>query len=318
MSENNQNFDLRDVDRVVITTLVDNYIDNLLTNTEHVKRATLMKGGVRREPLLAEHGLSFFIEAFSGGERHCILMDFGISPKAMPNNLIALGVDPAEAEAAFLSHGHHDHIGALKEVLGSLAKPIQVYLHPLALSQNRIHLFPDGREVPIPTLKREVVEQTGCPLVEISQPHLLAGGLLGTLTGIPRETSFEKGMPTAHYKIDGKTSKDDILDDQALVAKVKGKGLVIIAGCGHSGIVNTVNFARRLTGEEKIYAVLGGFHLTGPEFEPIIEVTVEAMKQFSPQVIIPCHCTGWKAINRFEQEFPGQFVLNSVGAKIVL
>ena len=318
MAENTGKIKLRKADKVVLTTLVDNYIDNLLASTEHVQRPTLMKDGARRKPLLAEHGLSFFIEVFAGEEKHSLIMDFGISPNAMPNNIGALGLDMAQAEAAFLSHGHHDHIGALKEVLGSLPHPIDVYLHPLALSKNRIHVFPDGREIPIPTLRRESIEQTGCSIVEIDGPHLLAGGLIGTLTSIPRETPFEKGMPTAHYKIDGKITKDDILDDQGLVINVKDKGLVVIAGCGHAGIINTINFARRITGVDAIYAAVGGFHLTGPEFEPIIDVTVESMKQYSPEIIIPCHCTGWKAIHQFEKTFPGQFALNSVGTKIVL
>ena len=318
MYENTIKIKLREADKLVITTLVDNYIDNLLASTEHVQRASLMKDGVRRKPLLAEHGLSFFIEVFSGEEHHCIIMDFGISPNAMPNNIAALGVDVDQAEAVFLSHGHHDHIGAIREVLGSLPHPIEVYLHPLALSQNRIHVFPDGREIPIPTLQREMIEESGCSIVEISKPHLLASGLIGTLTDIPRKTAFEKGMPTAHYKIDGKITKDDILDDQGLVVNVKGKGLVVIAGCGHAGIINTINFAREITGVERIYAAVGGFHLTGPEFEPIIDITVESVKQYSPEVIIPCHCTGWRAINLFEKTFPDQFALNSVGAKIVL
>jgi 7,8-dihydropterin-6-yl-methyl-4-(beta-D-ribofuranosyl)aminobenzene 5'-phosphate synthase len=309
---------LREADKLIITTLVDNYIDNLLADTEHVQRPSLVKGGVRREPLLAEHGLSFFIEVLAGEEQHSIIMDFGISPKAMANNIAALDVDVSKAEAAFLSHGHHDHIGALREVLGSLPSPVEVFLHPLALSQNRIHVFPDGREVPIPTLRREAIEQSDCPIVEISEPHLLAGGLIGTLTGIPRKTAFEKGMPTAHYKIDGKITKDEIIDDQGLVINIKGKGLVVIAGCGHAGIINTINFARQVTGIEEIYAVVGGFHLTGPEFEPIIDITVESMKHYSPEVIIPCHCTGWTAMNAFEKTFPEQFALNSVGTKIVL
>ena len=318
MNENTVKIKLLEADKLVITTLVDNYIDNFLASTEHVQRPSLMKDGVRRKPLLAEHGLSFFIEVFEGEEHHSIIMDFGISPNAMPNNIAAMGVDMAQAEAAFLSHGHHDHIGALREVLGSLPHPIEVYLHPLALSQNRLHVFPDGREIAIPTLQRETIDQSGCPILQISEPHLLASGLIGTLTGIPRKTAFEKGMLTAHYKIDGKITKDDILDDQGLVVNIKGKGLVVIAGCGHAGIINTINFARQITGVEKIYAVVGGFHLTGPEFEPIIDITIESMKHYSPEVIIPGHCTGWRAINLFEKTFPDQFALNSVGAKIVL
>jgi 7,8-dihydropterin-6-yl-methyl-4-(beta-D-ribofuranosyl)aminobenzene 5'-phosphate synthase len=93
---------------------------------------------------------------------------------------------------------------------------------------------------------------------------------------------------------------------------------VVISGCGHAGIINTVLYSRKFTGVEKIHGVLGGFHLSGPFFEPIIEKTIEALKKMAPQVIMPMHCTGWKAIQRFSEEFPSSFALNSVGSKITL
>ena len=98
---------------------------------------------------------------------------------------------------------------------------------------------------------------------------------------------------------------------------VKGKGLVVIGGCSHAGIINTVKHAQKVTGAPHVHAVLGGFHLTGPIFEPIIGPTIEKMKKIGPDIVVPMHCTGWNAINQFAKEMPDQFVLNTVGTKYV-
>ena len=135
---------------------------------------------------------------------------------------------------------------------------------------------------------------------------------------VERTTSFEKGMPNALMEEDGELVFDPILDDQAIVMKLAGKGLVVVSGCAHSGIVNTLMFAKQITGEQKIHAVLGGFHLSGPFFEKIHDPTVEALKKIDPEVLIPMHCTGWKATQRFQKEFTESFVLNSVGSKVML
>jgi 7,8-dihydropterin-6-yl-methyl-4-(beta-D-ribofuranosyl)aminobenzene 5'-phosphate synthase len=113
--------------------------------------------------------------------------------------------------------------------------------------------------------------------------------------------------------IDGRWVVDPILDDQALVINIPDKGLVMISGCAHAGIINTVEYAKKITGISTVHAVLGGFHLTGPAFEPIIRPTIDEMKRIDPDYIIPMHCTGWNAINGFAREMPGKFILNTVG-----
>jgi 7,8-dihydropterin-6-yl-methyl-4-(beta-D-ribofuranosyl)aminobenzene 5'-phosphate synthase len=106
------------------------------------------------------------------------------------------------------------------------------------------------------------------------------------------------------------------LDDQAIAVNVKGKGLVVVSGCAHAGIINTVLYAEKITGIDKLYGVLGGFHLSGPIFEPIIEETINEFKEMEPKLMTPMHCTGWNAIKRFSEEFPSSFALNSVGTKV--
>jgi len=109
-----------------------------------------------------------------------------------------------------------------------------------------------------------------------------------------------------------------IHDDQAVILNVKDKGLVVLTGCGHAGVVNTLRHARDLTGVSSIHAVVGGFHLTGPIFEPIIAPTIQALKEFNPSVIVPEHCTGWRAMHLIGQELPNAFVPNSVGTTMTI
>ena len=150
--------------------------------------------------------------------------------------------------------------------------------------------------------------QTPCPLL---------GDTLLFLGEVPKRTEFEKGMLKARYEEGGTEKFDPIEDDSAIVAHVKGKGLVVLSGCAHSGIVNTVAYAREVTGIDPVFAVMGGFHLTGADFEPIIGRTTEALKAFNPRHIVPTHCTGRKASMHIEREMPEEFLLNMSGTKMV-
>ncbi len=109
-----------------------------------------------------------------------------------------------------------------------------------------------------------------------------------------------------------------VLDDQAAVVNVAGKGLVVLTGCGHAGVVNILRHARELTGVERIHAVIGGFHLTGKAFESIIDRTADAIATFEPELVVPAHCTGWKASMALAQRMPDAVVPNAVGATFEL
>lgn len=309
---------LKPAAEVTITTIVDNYIDNFLPGTDHVKRAPMIKGKEQRVNLLAEHGLSLLIEVEEGAENHALIMDFGRDTVAMPHNIQWLEINLAAVETFVVSHGHVDHTGAIREILKQLPRAVEVVVHPGAFRENRFLKFPDGREVSMPPLKRGDIETSGCQIEVIESPRLLANGFVATLTNIPRVTDFEKGLPIAYYREGEQIHKDDIWDDQGLVIHVKDKGLIVLTGCGHAGIINTILYAQKVTRVEKIYAVIGGFHLTGPAFEKIIPRTIAEMKHFHPDFIVPTHCTGWKAMSEFEKAFPENFVLNSVGTKFLL
>ena len=311
---------LKEVDSIEVITIVDNYVDVLLRNSPGVTRPPLAIGGnIPADALLAEHGLCLLVKVRRGEKSHCILFDCGYTKLGVPHNMQMLGVDPRQIEAIVLSHGHMDHTGALYPIIESIGKSIPVILHPEAFISPRFFGLDDGRKLKFPqTLIKEDMLSKGLEIVENRSPSLLADSMIAVTGEVERVTGFERGLPNALLERDGKIETDMILDDQALAIKLKEKGLVIISGCGHAGIINTVFYAKKITGVDKIHAVLGGFHLSGPIFEPIIEKTIAEFKKISPKIIIPMHCTGWKAIKRFSEEFPNSFILNSVGTKIAL
>jgi 7,8-dihydropterin-6-yl-methyl-4-(beta-D-ribofuranosyl)aminobenzene 5'-phosphate synthase len=130
-----------------------------------------------------------------------------------------------------------------------------------------------------------------------------------------RTTEFERGIPSPHQAWDGHGWHRDaeVIDDQALVVHIRGKGLVVITGCGHAGVVNIARHAMRLTGVSQVHAVMGGFHLGGRAFEPIIGPTVAALREMAPELIDRGHCTGWQVQHALEAAVPEAWVQSSSG-----
>jgi 7,8-dihydropterin-6-yl-methyl-4-(beta-D-ribofuranosyl)aminobenzene 5'-phosphate synthase len=311
---------LHEVNRVEVLTLMDNYADVLLPNTDVVKRPPRAKGGkIPTDTLLAEHGLSLLITLHGDDKRRSFLLDTGYSSVGVLHNMELLAIDPAQIETIVLSHGHMDHGGTLYSLLDRIPGPISLVVHPEAFLSPRYFEFNDGRRRLFPdTLKRSELERRKVRIMESAKPVLIAGDTALVTGEVERKTDFEKGLPDAFLERNGVLEKDSVLDDQAIVVKLRGKGLVVISGCAHAGIVNTLRYAAKLTGEDHLHAVLGGFHLSGASFEPIIEETIQELKKFDPQIVVPMHCTGWKAIHRFSEEFPGSFILSCVGSRFTL
>jgi 7,8-dihydropterin-6-yl-methyl-4-(beta-D-ribofuranosyl)aminobenzene 5'-phosphate synthase len=254
------------------------------------------------------------------GERtHTLLFDTGVSPGGMAGNMERLDVDVAGIEAVVLSHGHFDHAGGfegLARLRGRSGLPLTV--HPLVWTRRRI-AFPGREPWDLPTLGRSSLEAEGFEVVERRQPSLLLDGAVLITGEVDRTTDFEQGMPYHEAHRDGRWEPDPlIIDDQALVVHVRGRGLVVLTGCGHAGAVNIARHALRLTGVDRLHGLLGGFHLTGPGFEPIIEPTVTALTDLAPDVIVPAHCTGWRAQHRLAAALPDAFVPNAVGTSFAM
>lgn len=319
---------LEPVDELVVTMLMDNSYDGLLPPTGPAQRfglaksprtpSAVMASGESISGLVAEHGFSALVTIRRDGREHTLLFDTGISPQGAATNLERLDIDPSTIEAVVLSHGHVDHAGGLEGMarLPGLGRPL--VLHPLVWTQRRI--APPGLpEFVLPTLSTAAVEAQGFEVVERRQRSLLLDGSLLVTGEIDRTTDFETGMPF-HERLDQGSWEPDplILDDQAVAVHVRGRGLVVLTGCAHSGAVNTARHAMRLTGVGRLHALLGGFHLGGPAFEPIIEPTVSALRELDPAVVVPAHCTGWRAQHRIAAAMPEAFVPNAVGSRYVI
>ncbi len=326
-------FTLVPLDAMSVTTLIDNVSDVLMPDSGPVQRwgpvgtagliprveSLVADGGKTADFLRAEHGFSALIELQVGGRRRRILFDAGVSPDGLVDNLDRLQISPETIDVIVLSHGHFDHVMGMDGLIRRLGRTrMPVLIHPEFWTRRRIAL-PGTEPWELPVASRGAMEDAGFEIVEDTMPSFLLGGSLLVTGEVNRTTEFERGFPV-HQAWRNDTWEPDplILDDQALIAHVAGKGLVVLTGCGHSGVVNIVRYAQWLTGIQEVHAVIGGFHLTGGLFEPIIPETVSALAAFDPGIVMPAHCTGWKAVHRIAGELPGAFVQSSFGTRFNL
>ena len=326
--------ELEPVDRIQLTVLMDNVTDPLLVDQDRVTRlnwpkallGAVPRAGSRTSPddgvpdaLVAEPGFSALVRLRKGERERTLLFDTGVSPGGMVENMRRLGISPSEIEVIVLSHGHWDHVTGMEGLVRSLGRTqLPVMIHPEFWSRRRIR-FPGLEPAELPATSRQALEGMGFQIVEERQPSFLLDHSALVTGEVDRSTEFETGFQ-GHEALRGREWAGDplILDDQALVVGVRDEGLLILSGCGHAGIVNTVRYAQKLTGERRIAAIIGGFHLSGPMFERIIEPTVEALGALSPSLLVPAHCTGWKAVHQLARRFPQAFVQCAVGTTIEL
>jgi 7,8-dihydropterin-6-yl-methyl-4-(beta-D-ribofuranosyl)aminobenzene 5'-phosphate synthase len=319
---------LEPVDELSVLTVCDNTMDLLLPDEGPARRLSLagmgrhtpmleapvLQDGKAPDAPLAQHGFSALVEIRKGGQARRLLFDTGLTPAGCVENLRRLGQDPAGIEAIVCSHGHFDHTTGLSGLIGRLGRAnLPVLIHPEFWTLRRLAI--PGREpFELPATSRRALDDAGFDVIEQQQPSFLFDRSVLITGEVDRVTGFEKGFPV-HQAWRGTSWQPDplILDDQALIAHVAGCGLVVLTGCGHAGVINICRYAQRLTGVGKLHAVIGGFHLTGPLFEPIIADTVSALEQLAPELIVPAHCTGWKATHAIARRLPAAFIQNSVG-----
>jgi 7,8-dihydropterin-6-yl-methyl-4-(beta-D-ribofuranosyl)aminobenzene 5'-phosphate synthase len=306
-------------DRIEILTILDNSIDLLLPSTPGVQRLPMPPDAFSREGLVAEHGFAALVTVHAGNTSESLLFDAGLSRGGLIHNMDVLDVRPNELHAIVLSHGHADHTQGLMGMVDRLGpRKMPLLLHPDAFLERKV-IFPDGHEIDLPPPDRRILSQDGIDFVEERGPSYLLSKLVLVTGQVHRTTPFETGFPLHYAHVHDHWEPDPYIhDDQAVVVHVRDKGLVVLTGCGHAGAINTIRHAQALTGINAVYAVLGGFHLSGPLFEPIIGPTVAALKEMGPQLIVPAHCTGWRAMHAIAREFPTAFVPNSVGTRFVV
>ncbi len=320
---------LAPVDEVVITTLMDNTFDALLTGDARVRRAPIRAGlvdapqfedGLTTVGLRAEHGFSALVRVRRGETVTTLLFDTGVSPDGMVSNAERLGVVLDDVQGVVLSHGHFDHVGGLAGLAGRRGvRGLPMAVHPGIWTRRR--LAPAGLDpTALPTLSRRALEAEGFEVVERRTPSLLVDGSVLITGEVDRTTDFEHGMPPAHQAWDTTGWRHDplVLDDQALVVQVRGKGLVVLTGCGHSGVVNIARHALRLTGVDRLHALIGGLHLSGPAFEPVIAPTVRALTAMAPDLVASAHCSGWRAQHALATALPDAWVPSSSGTSFHL
>jgi len=307
---------LQAVDELEVLVVVDNYADTLLPSEPGVIRHPVGEDGrLPSDTLLAEHGLCLLLKARSGDRSGSILLDAGYSPVAAPRNLDRLGERLEDISALVVRHGHEDHVGAAVSLLERLAEPT-IVLHPEAFSVPRYWRSDDGTLYRIPALlKRKEMIRRGIRIIESPGPTWVADGLFLVTGEIPRATSFEHGLPGSVKEVNGEFVPDTVIDDQAVVVDVRGHGLVVISGCAHAGIVNSIRYARTLMGMRPLYAAIGGFHLTGEPFRAAIEPTIDALRDENVCRIVPMHCTGVDAVSRMRTSFRGRCAISAVGTR---
>lgn len=305
--------DLTPVDGVEVTVVMDNAIDILAAPSDVSLRPPWRWDWSEGSQLRAEHGYSLSVAVHRDGNTDKILYDAGLSRDGTIHNLDVLGLDPKDYRAVVLSHGHADHHGGLEGLYGRVRESMPLVIHPHAWRERKV-VFPTGAEIRMPPPSHNDLDREGWQVVEEQGPSMLLGGSVLVTGQIDRVTEFEEGFPLQHAQTNGGWEPDTwIWDDQAIAINVRGKGLVVLSSCSHSGVINVLHHVRTVTGVEHIHGFIGGLHLTGGLFEPIIPRTLKELVALSPGLVVPGHCTGWRATHQISAALPSAYTASNVG-----
>jgi 7,8-dihydropterin-6-yl-methyl-4-(beta-D-ribofuranosyl)aminobenzene 5'-phosphate synthase len=275
-----------------------------------VRITTLSENTVGRMGLLAEWGLSILIEA--DGRR--VLLDTGPSFSAA-YNAIALGVDLSRLDRIVFSHGHSDHTGGLLHILRMRKGPVEVIGHPDMWVPKYARVPGRPEHYVGPPFAREAAEALGATFNMTREPVWISENIV-TSGEIPMTTGYEKVDPTLYVKEGGELKPDPLRDDQAVFVK-SDEGLIVVSGCAHRGIINTIRYGQKLTGVEPVYAVIGGTHLISASVERV-DLTIADLASFGVRKLAVSHCTGLPAAIMLARRFGEAFFFNNAGTHMEL
>ena len=320
---------LQPVDRLEVQVLVDNVTDTLSSTPPFVTRewTVLQRQGMRVSSggaiCCANHGLSLVVTAHGPAGARTLLFDGGPVDYAIERNGVRLGVDFGEIGAVMLSHGHWDHAGGLPRAIslivqGNGGHAVPLYLHP-GMFQPRGLRQPDGGVLPFDPIPLPAAwGDLGAEPVVTDQAATCLDGMFFISGEIPRVTGYETGLPCQVSRADDSVAwRPDplLMDERFLAVHVRDKGLVVFSACSHAGIVNVLHHARALFPNVTLHAAMGGFHLAGPT-EAIIPETVRDLGGFGLDLIIPAHCSGWRAVNALVRAYGEQVVVPAAVGKL--
>jgi 7,8-dihydropterin-6-yl-methyl-4-(beta-D-ribofuranosyl)aminobenzene 5'-phosphate synthase len=310
---------VRQVDGLTVSVVVDNATDMFSSRPAHVasELQVLRDAGMRElagEALCsAHHGLSLAVTAHLDGEARSVLFDAGPDPYALGRNARLMNLELGQVEALVLSHGHFDHSGGLLKALELIraangGQTVPLHVHPGAFVKRGLRLQ-SGAIVPFQDVpSRRVIEDSGGRVAASFEPEEILDGIFYLSGEIPRR-SFERGLSN-HVKqsTDGRWELDPLIQDERFMAiHVRGKGIAIFTGCSHAGLLNICSHAQEIFPGVPLYAAVGGLHLVSPN-EDLIPETIAELHRFGLQVIIPGHCTGWRAVHALVNAFGEEVV----------
>lgn len=317
--------DLAVLDGAEVFVLIDNVSDALSSVPAGVKSEfqNVMAAGAESFCgdgfCFACFGISLLVTGRSGAREHKLLFDGGPTGVAVEYNVPRLGIDMGKVDAVALSHGHIDHAGGLPAAIRMISDakggaPVPVHVNPEQFS-HRGELLSDGRVFPLEDIPAvAALEEAGGSVVNSPEERILLDRMFYLSGDIPRTTPYEKGLPgQVRATADGNGWEPDpwVMDERYLAVHLRDKGIFIFTACSHAGLINVLRDARDRFAPVPLYGVMGGFHLAGKTFEAIIPETVEDLRAFGLKVIVPGHCTGWRAVHRLVETFGEAVVIPS-------
>ncbi len=275
-----------------------------------VKISTLTENTAASPGILAEWGLSILVQT----EEAVVLLDTGGTKNTAAHNARKMGIDLSIVDKIVLSHAHGDHTGGLVEILNAIGRPVDIIAHP-GIWDRKFVKWPNKPErfAGIP-YNLDTLENLGAVFHLTTEPFKISENIM-TTGEVEMQTDYENIDAVLYVKKNGETEKDTMPDDLALTINT-GEGLIVITGCAHRGIINTLRQAQRITGVDYVHTVIGGTHLVGSSRERL-DLTIEDLKTFGIQRLGASHCTGALSAARLAMEFGDIFFFNNAGTELV-